>query len=86
MKAKYVVGNRVRIKPYDFPGRVLEPDLHLYDNMTGEILESTQVVAFMAGTNLGGFDQQVSIYHYTVRINDHVTLSDVLEDSLEIIG
>jgi hypothetical protein len=84
--AKYAVGNKVRIKSHGFPERFLEPNIHLYEYMTGEIIELTQVVAFMAGTNLAGLEQQVSIYHYTVKIDDRTVLNSVLEDYLETIS
>jgi hypothetical protein len=68
--AKYTADNRVRIKSHGFLGRIMDPNIHLYENMTGEIIESTQVVAFVGqpGADLIQSGRQVAIYHYTVKI------------------
>lgn len=88
MKPKYSAGNKVRIKSQDFLGRILDPNIHLYENMSGEIIESTNIVAFIGEpwANLKESGERFTIYHYSVRINDQVTLHDVLEDCLEKIG
>ena len=85
MRPKYSKGNKVRIKPHDFLGRILDPDIQLYENMSGEIIESTNVVAFIREpwANPEDSTQTVTVYHYTVRINDEITLRDVLEEYLE---
>jgi hypothetical protein len=87
MKPKYLAGSKVRIKSHDFLGRILDPNIHLYENMSGEIIESINIVGFIREpwAKLKDRDERVTIYHYTVKINDQVTLHDVLEDCLEKI-
>lgn len=87
MRAKYSAGNRVRIKSPDFPERILDPKILQYENMIGEIIDSTNIVAFIGEPSwkLKDSGERITIYHYTVRINDQITLHDVLEDCLEII-
>jgi hypothetical protein len=87
MKPKYSKGSKVRIKSHDILGRVMDPKIHLYENMAGEIIESISIVGFIREpwSNLQDPDERITIYHYTVRIDDHVTLHDVLEDCLEMI-
>ena len=86
MKPRYAVGNKVRIKPGDFLERSLNPELRQYENMTGEIIESVGIMAFIGETRAnperpGG---RITVYCYTVRINDQITLYDITEDCLEI--
>ena len=85
MNPKYSAGSKVRIKSQDLLGRNLDRNIHLYENMSGEVIESINIVGFMIEpwANLKDQDEQVTIYHYTVRINDEVTLHDVLEECLE---
>jgi len=88
MKAKYSVGNKVRIKSRDFLGRTLDPRILQYENMTGEVTQLTNIVGFIGSPwpNLPESGERVTIYHYTVRINDQIVLQDILEECLEIIS
>jgi hypothetical protein len=88
MKPKYSAGSKVRIKSQGTPARFLDAGILQYENMTGEVIESASVVAFMVGPgtglqNTGGY---TTVYHYTVKINEEITLHDILEDCLEIVG
>ena len=86
MKSKYSVGNKVRIRARNFHERIIDSGMSRYDNMVGEIVEATSVVAFIAPLQVGQMnqDQRVTIYHYTIKVSDDVTLYNVLEDFLEI--
>jgi hypothetical protein len=85
MGPKYAAGAKVRIKAHDFLGIVLDPEIQHYENMMGEILNSINIVAFISDpwAKIGGTEKRISIYHYTVRISDQITLYDVTEDCLE---
>jgi hypothetical protein len=87
MGPKYIAGNKVRIKSQDLIGRVLDANISQYENMTGEIIESTNIVAFIVEpwAKPGGTGERVTVYYYTVKIDEETTLNDVLEDCLEII-
>ena len=87
MGPKYSAGNKVRIKYQNFPNKILESRILQYENMTGEIIETTSTVAFIGSpwSNLRDSGECVTLYHYTVRINDQVTLSNVTEEYLEIM-
>ena len=87
MAPKYSIGSKVRIKSHDLLGRSLDPKIHLYENMSGEIIESANIVAFIREpwSNLKESSARITIYHYTIRINEQVTLYDVIEDCLEKI-
>jgi hypothetical protein len=84
MGARYSVGSKVRIKPEDFIGRILDPQISQYENMTGEIIESANIVAFVRPINLMNSGERITVYHYTVKINEQTILHDVLEECLEI--
>ncbi len=86
--AKFSAGNKVRIKSNGFLGRIYDPQVSPYENMTGEIMECTNIVAFIvsSGAYPNNSDEHTTIYHYTVRIDEQITLHDVLEESLEIIS
>jgi hypothetical protein len=88
MKSKFSPGNKVRIKSSDILGRILDPTISMYENMTGEIIEITNIVAFIGGpwSTLKDSNQPITIYHYKVKIDDQTTLQDVLEECLEIIA
>ena len=86
MRPKYFVGVKVRIKSCSVRGTLLDPAISQYDNMVGEIIESTNIVAFIVEpwANLEGTGGRVTVYHYKVRINSEITLPDVMEECLEI--
>ncbi len=86
MKAKYSVGEKVRIKSQDFLGRILDPKIREYENMIGEVVASFNIVAFIGSSwpDLQDSGQRITVYHYTVKINDQIILQDVLEECLEI--
>lgn len=88
MGPKYSVGNRVRIKSHDISGAFIDYSIQSYENMTGEILGATSIVAFLSSPwqQISSGGGRITIYHYTVRINDEITLYDVTEDYLEIIS
>jgi hypothetical protein len=87
MGPKYAAGTKVRIKAHDFHGMVLDPKIQHHENMTGEILDSIDIVTFLGdpSENIAGTDKRISIYHYTISINDQIILHDVSEDCLEIV-
>jgi hypothetical protein len=87
MKPKYAAGSKVRIKPQSYPGGFLDANIRRYENMTGEVVESTSVVAFLVGStpSLQRPVERTTVYQYTIRISDEVTLHDVVEDILEMI-
>ena len=87
MEPKYAAGNKVRIKAHDFLGTILDPQIQLYENMMGEVLDSINIVAFLHDpwARIAGTDKRISIYHYTVRISNEIILQDVSEDCLEIL-
>ncbi len=87
MGPKYAKGTRVRIKAHDLLGSILDPDIKKFENMTGEILDSVNIVAFIRDpwAQIEGTDKRITIYHYTVRINEQITLYDVSEDCIEIM-
>ncbi len=86
MKPKYEKGVKVRIRASDFMGRILDPRIRQYENMSGEIIESTSIVAFVGGlrSNTQSSSERVTVYQYTVKIDDQIILHDILEDCLEI--
>jgi hypothetical protein len=88
MEPKYVAGNKVRIKAHDLPWKVLDPNLQSFENMVGEILDSENIVAFISEpwAPTGGSGKRITIYYYTVRIDERVTLHNVTEDFLEQIN
>ena len=86
MGPKYGVGDRVVIKADYYQGLILDSRLGRYNSLTGEVVESISAVAF-AGDPRGPAvtpDERITVYHYTVRINDEVTLEDVFEDYLRL--
>ncbi len=87
MGPKYITGAKVRIKAHNILGAILDPKIQQYENMTGEILESVNIVAFLTDPwdKIRGTGERITIYHYTVRINEQITLHDVAEDCLEIM-
>jgi hypothetical protein len=86
MKPKYLPGNKVRIRCQDFLGRILDPEIGQYENMTGEVVGSTNIVGFIGEpwSRLSDGGERITIYHYTVKINDLTVLHDVREEYLEI--
>jgi len=56
--------------------------------MVGEILESINIVAFVGEpwAPTGVSSKRITVYHYTVRIDERVTLHDVTEEFLEQIN
>ncbi len=88
MEPKYAAGTKVRIKAHDFLGTVLDPEMQNYENMAGEVVDSINIVAFIRDpwAKIGGSDQRISIYHYTVRISDKVILYNITEDCLEVLN
>lgn len=87
MGPKYTAGTKVRIKAHDFLGMVLDSKIQRFDNGVGEILDSINIVAFITDpwAKIGGTDKRISIYHYSIRIDDQIILHDVSEDCLEIM-
>jgi hypothetical protein len=86
MSAKYSAGNKVWIKPRELFGTVMDPGIRRYANKSGEIIESTNIVAFTASSsvvfqNSGG---HITVTYYTVKISDGETLHDIPEDYLEM--
>ena len=88
MGPRYSTGVKVRIKAHDSLGRVLDPKIQFYENMIGEVLEATNIVAFRSQPwlNIEGSFERIRVYHYTVRINERLTLHEVMEDCLEMMG
>lgn len=88
MGAKYSVGNKVRIKSNGVFGKIYDPQIIPLESVTGEIIESTDIVAFIGSSeaHLKKSGDHITVYHYTVKINEQVTLHDVVEESLEIIN
>ncbi len=86
MGPKFAKGAKVRIKPQDHLGKAFDPGLKSYERMRGEILEATDVVAFVSESAAARehTGKRVSIYRYTVRVNEEITLYDIAEDYLEI--
>jgi hypothetical protein len=87
MGSKFSAGNKVRIKSSDFLGRPLDPRIQQYENMVGEIVEGIGIIGFLGEKrlNLNEHIDYITIYQYTVRLNEEITLHDVLEDCLEIV-
>jgi hypothetical protein len=56
--------------------------------MVGEILESINIVAFVGEpwAPTGVSSKRITVYYYTVRIDERVTLHDVTEEFLEQIN
>lgn len=88
MGPKYSPGNKVMIKTHDFLRMGLDPRIQYYENMMGEILDSVNVVAFVSDPwdKIESAGRRITIYHYTIRIDDQITLYNVSEDCLEIVG
>ena len=87
MGPKYAKGAKVRIKAHDFLGIVIDPEIHHYENMIGEILDSINIVGFIRDpwAKIQGTDRRIAVYHYTIRVGDQITLYDVSEECLEIV-
>ncbi len=87
MPAKYSEGARVKIK---IRGRRERPGLQAlerYENQTGKVLGSKAVVAYMLRSIAAEVDDSstMTLYLYTVELENGVTLSDVTEFHLEAI-
>jgi hypothetical protein len=87
MVPKYSAGAKVRIKAHNDVGRILDPKVQIYENMTGEVVDVKDIVAFIGEpwATAREANERIVIYHYTVRIDDQIVLHDVFEDCLEII-
>lgn len=87
MVPRYSTGAKVRIKARNKVGRILDPKVQLYENMTGEVVDAKDIVAFIGEpwATARGSNERIVIYHYTIRIDDQIVLHDVVEDYLEII-
>ncbi len=85
MAPKYTKGNKVRIKSRSFMERTFDPAIGKYENMVGEVIESVNVVAFVAKSRdfQGESSEQITIYQYSVKLDDEVILHNILEDFLE---
>ncbi len=88
MVPKYSAGHKVRIKARNLPWQSLDPRLQSYENMVGEVLDSINVVAFIGEpwAPTGSSSKRITVYHYTVRIDERVTLHNVTEEFLEQIN
>ena len=85
MKPKYTTGSNVRIKPQDLYGKTLNPEIKTYENMIGKIVDVSSVIAYRIESriHLGDAIDKITTYNYSVRINDQITIRDILEDCLE---
>ncbi len=86
MGPKFGVGDKVVIKADYYQGLVLDSRLRRYDSLIGEVVESVSAVAFAGDPREPRLvsDERITVYHYTVRIDDEVTLEDVFEEYLRL--
>lgn len=83
MKAKFAVGTKVRIR-VGHRGLYAFSDLSRYDNLTGEVISSMPVVAYvMRSWRMDEQGVAESIQCYRVRLQEGIELTDLLEDCLE---
>jgi hypothetical protein len=87
MPAKYSEGTVVRFKIIDPSGQPPLQALDRYENQTGKVLSSNAIVAYMwRSIATEALDSPaMTIYTYTIELEDGITLSDVTEFQLEAI-
>jgi len=87
MVPKYTSGTKVRIKVHDFMGMLL--DSRFNNMITWQVKSLIQSTSWLfisdPWAKIGATDKRISIYHYTIRIDDRIILHDVSEDCLEIV-
>jgi hypothetical protein len=89
VQPKYSYGMRVRIRARDAGGQVRYRELERYENMTGVVLSSKAIVAYvfrpMATIENQPARPATTLYMYTVKLEEGVTLQDLIEYCLEEI-
>lgn len=89
MQPKYSDGMKVRIRTKNTQGQVIYRDLERYESMTGVILSSKAIIAYslpsMTIPERAPEDWPITLYMYTVKLEEGITLNDLIEYSLEEI-
>ena len=83
MQPRYFDGTKVRIRTKDATGQVVYRELEEYENMAGEVIGSRAVVAYFARPVTFMPDQRGTLYMYTVKLDEGVTLYNLAEYCLE---
>jgi hypothetical protein len=86
MGPKYGIGERVVIKAGYHRGMSADARIKEYDTMVGEVLESVSAVAFLGDPQGFGLtsEERITVYHYTIKISDDLTLHDIFEEYLHV--
>ena len=86
---RFSEGSRVRIKIKDTSGQVLYSEFKRYENMTGVVLSSKAIVAYIlqpvAITENSYINRVTTLHTYTVKLIEGVTLQNLYEYLLEEI-
>ena len=89
VQPRYPDGMKVRIRIKNAEGQVLYRDLERYENMTGVILNSKAIIAyflpFVTVVERSQEDWPITLYMYTVKLEEGITLNDLIEYCLEEI-
>jgi hypothetical protein len=89
VKPRFADGTKVRIRTRDVGGLVTYRELERYQNLTGVVLSSKEVVAYVLRPitiiEKTHSDQATTLYVYTVKLEEGLTLYNLTEHSLEEI-
>jgi hypothetical protein len=89
VQPRYSHGMKVRIRARDAGGQVKYRELERYENMTGVVISSKAVVAYVlrpvAAIERSPARPDTTLYMYTVKLEEGVTLQDLIEYCLEEI-
>ena len=90
MQPRYVDGTKVRVKARDAAGRLVYRELESYEDMSGVVVSSQAVVAYFLRpitiTERPQADLPTTLYMYTVKLEEGITLSNLTEYCLEEIS
>ena len=89
MQPKYSDGTKVRIRIRDARGQIVFRDLERYENMSGKVLSSKAIVAYVLQPVT--YTEQLydslttTLFAYTIELEEGNTLHDLSEYCLEEI-
>ncbi len=83
MPARYSQGSKVKVKTREGRRTALLEVVEKYENLTGTVVSSRGVVAFLLQSFAEDNNQPTTLYMYTVELEDGATLYDVTEHHLE---
>lgn len=90
MQPRYSDGMKVRVRARDAGGRLVYRELESYEDMSGVVLSSKAVVGYILRpitiTERPQADLPTTLYMYTVKLEEGITLSNLTEYCLEEIS